>query len=200
MGLRTVLCAATVSLAAPLAAQDDPAVTQEAEAADDAAQEALPIPPPRRREVIDLTITRPRSEPDRLLQEDCEEEADAGRIAGEIVVCRQLGEASDGAFDKEDWERRYAARTQGGQPVDVAGGGIFRGPATIGGMCLIPPCPPEAALMIDVEGLPEAPPGSDADRIARGLPPTGEEEGPSPEEIARRRRALGLEAPEVPPQ
>ena len=29
--------------------------------------------------------------------------------------------------------------------------------------------------MIDVEALPHAPPGSDADRIARGLPPLGEE-------------------------
>lgn len=175
-------------------------MTSEAETATQEDTTTADTSPQRRREVIDLTVTRPRSESDQLLQEDCAEEADAGRIAGEIVVCRQRGEGTDGVFDKEDWERRYAERTQGSQPVDVAGGGIFRGPATVGGLCLIPPCPPEAALIIDIEGLPEAPPGSDADRIARGLPPNGEDAGPTPEEIARRRRALGLEAPETPPR
>jgi len=189
-------------VAAPLAAQDDPPVTQETGSATETAETTETAPatpaatPPRRRQFIDLTITKPRSESDQLLEQDCEEEADAARIAGEIVVCRQLGEGTDGSFDKEDWERRYAERTQGGQPVDVAGGGIFQGPATVGGLCVIPPCPGEAPLIIDVEALPQAPPGSDADRIARGLPPTGEDAGPSAEEIARRRRALGLEAPE----
>ncbi|MXO91263.1 hypothetical protein [Pontixanthobacter aquaemixtae] len=61
---------------------------------------------------------------------------------------------------------------------DVGGPGIFTGPATVGGLCFIPPCPKEAALIIDVTALPEAPPGSDADRIARGLPPLGDESGP----------------------
>jgi hypothetical protein len=145
-------------------------------------------------------ITVPKSESDQLLEQDCEEEADAGRIAGEIVVCRQLGEGTDGSWNREDYERRLAERTQGEQPVDVAGGGIFRGPATVGGLCLIPPCPPEAALLIDVEALPEAPEGSDADRIARGLPPLGQDEDLSPEEIQRRRRAAGLDAPDLPGQ
>ena len=63
---------------------------------------------------------------------------------------------------------------------DVAGPGIFRGPATVSGLCLIPPCPKEPALIIDIESLPEAPPGSDADRIARGLPPLGNDEGTPP--------------------
>jgi hypothetical protein len=52
--------------------------------------------------------------------------------------------------------------------------------------------------MIDVEALPEAPEGSDADRIANGLPPLGRDAELTPEEIARRRRALGLEAPPIP--
>ena len=183
-------------LATPLAAQDD---SSEAGAAEATEESEAPAPRPRGPAPfrVDLSITKPLPESDRLLEEDCEEEADAGRIAGEIVVCRQLGEASDGVFDKEDWEKRYAERTQGEQPVDVAGGGIFSGPATVSGLCVIPPCPPEAALMIDVEALPQAPEGSDADRIARGLPPLGEDEL-SPEEIAERRRALGLDAPPVP--
>jgi len=148
--------------------------------------------------IIDLTITVPRSESDRLLEQDCDEEAEAARIANEIIVCRRRGEATDGSWDKERWERDYAARTKGATNPDVAGGGIFRGKPTVSSLCVIPPCPAEAAIMIDVEALPEAPPGSDADRIARGLPPLGEDDELSPEEIARRRRALGLDAPPVP--
>lgn len=34
--------------------------------------------------------------------------------------------------------------------------------------CFIPPCPPEAAYMIDLASIPEAPADSDADRIAKG--------------------------------
>ncbi len=182
-------------IAGPVAAQDDASVTETQGNAAASEQEAAPVPFGGR---IDLTVTVPKNESDELLEQDCEREADAGRIAGEIVVCRQLGEASDGSWDADDFERRYAQRTQGEQPVDVAGGGIFRGPATVSGLCVIPPCPPEAAIMIDIEGLPEAPAGTDADRIARGLPPLGRDEELSPEEIARRRRALGLEAPPLP--
>ncbi len=143
-------------------------------------------------------MTVPSSESDARLEEDCEDANDAGRIAGEIVVCRRLGEATDGSWNREEWQRDYAARTAGGSTPDVAGGGIFRGPATVGGLCVIPPCPPEQAIMIDVEALPEAPEGSDADRIARGLPPLGRDGELSPEEIQRRRRELGLDAPPVP--
>lgn len=39
--------------------------------------------------------------------------------------------------------------------------------------CFVPPCPPPPAYMIDFSELPEAPPGSDADRIGRGLAPRG---------------------------
>ena len=197
MPKRLAFAALLLGLATPLAAQDDSSEAAESEPVEEAAAEATPRPRGPAPFAIDLSITKPRPESDRLLEEDCEEEADAGRIAGEIVVCRQLGEASDGVFDKEDWERRYAQRTQGQQPVNVAGGGIFSGPATVSGLCVIPPCPPEAALMIDVEALPQAPEGSDADRIARGLPPLGQDDL-TPEEIAERRRALGLDAPKVP--
>ncbi len=197
------LVTAALFAAAPVAAQDDPAVTTEQdESAAVLEESAPPAPTPvstrRQFDRIDLTVTVPKNESDQLLEEDCEEEADAGRIAGEIVVCRQLGEATDGSWNREEWQRDYARRTQGEQPVNVAGGGIFTGPATIGGLCVIPPCPPEAALMIDVEALPDAPEGSDADRISRGLPPLGRDPEPTAEEIARRRRELGLEAPPVP--
>lgn len=190
---------------APLAAQDDPSVTpaqdtapQENSGADADTGEAPPATPRRQFDRIDLTVTRPTSDADPVLEEFCDDEAEAARVRGEIVVCRQLGEATDGSWNREEWERDYARRTAGGSTPDVAGEGIFRGPATVGGLCVIPPCPPEAAIMIDVEALPEAPEGSDADRIARGLPPLGQDGEPSPEEIAARRRAAGLDAPPIP--
>ncbi|MGB3711983.1 MAG: hypothetical protein WA985_09865 [Erythrobacter sp.] len=186
-------------LGSPLLAQNEPdtpdAASPAAEMPDESVSQETAVPS---RTVIDLTVTVPRDESDRLLEEDCVEANDAATVSNEIVICRRRGEGTDGSWNREEWERDYAARTQGSQPVDVAGAGIFRGPATVSGLCLIPPCPPEAALMIDVEALPEAPEGSDADRISRGLPALGEDEGPTPEEIAERRRALGLDAPPIP--
>lgn len=193
IGVAAVLCGT------PLAAQDEEGVTAGTGDAQEAAGPA-PAPRPAPRRVLDLMITVPKNTSDQLLEEDCEEEADAARIANEIVVCRQIGEASDGSWNKQEFEKGYAQRTQGEQPVDVAGGGIFKGKATVGGLCVIPPCPGEAALLIDIEALPEAPEGSDADRIARGLPPLGRDENLSPEEIQRRRRAAGLDAPKLPGQ
>lgn len=147
-------------------------------------------PPPAPSMRLDLSVTVPREESDKLLEEDCEEEADAAKIANEIVVCRQLGEATDGSWDKEDWERRYAERTKGRSQPNTFGIANHGNPIGFGKV-------PPPALLIDVEALPEAPPGSDADRIARGLPPLGKSAELSPDEIAKRRRELGLEAPPV---
>ena len=128
--------------------------------------------------VIDILADPVPTPGDPIADERCEDEADAGRIAGEIVVCRSLGETTDGAYDHEEFTRRYAAATQGVNAPDVDGTGLPFGMApivTIRG-CFIPPCPKDPALLIDVEALPDAPAGSDADRIARGLPPLGNEE------------------------
>ncbi len=56
---------------------------------------------------------------------------------------------------------------------DVSGPGIFTGPATIGGLCIpgLQKCPPPPALMIDLAALPQAPEGSDADKVAKGQIP-----------------------------
>ncbi|MBV7265759.1 hypothetical protein [Erythrobacter ani] len=181
-----VIFAALVGISGALSAQDDNGATpaaQEASGGDEAPAAARPRP-----QRLDLSVTVPREESDKLLEQDCEEEADAGRIAGEIVVCRQLGEASDGSWNKEDWQRRYAERTQGISTPNTFG--IANHGNAIGFGSVPPP-----ALLIDVEALPEAPEGSDADRIARGLPPLGEDPEPTPEEIAERRRKLGLDAP-----
>ncbi|MCL4672830.1 MAG: hypothetical protein KJZ64_07810 [Sphingomonadaceae bacterium] len=104
----------------------------------------------------------------------------------EIVVCAKEQEQSQFRIrsDKQA-ESDYARETMyAGDPQapDVAGPGIFRGPATIGGMCIpgLQKCPRPPAIEVDFADLPEAPPGSDADRIARGLPPVGNDGAAAP--------------------
>lgn len=182
--------------AGPLAAQDDQAVTQDTPEAPDTQETAGDEPPASRRqfEGINLTVTVPKNESDARLIEDCEDEADVGIISGEIVVCRRLGEATDGSWNREDFERRYAEETAfRDAPRTPDTFGIANHGNAIGFGSVPPP-----ALIIDVEALPDAPDGSDADRIARGLPPLGRDPEPTPEEIAARRRAAGLDAPPIP--
>ncbi len=130
--------------------------------------------------------------------EDCSEEQEAASISGEIVVCRRRPDSRRYGYDKESAEARYARETMhkgDPQAPDVAGPGIFRGPATIGGLCIpgLQSCPPPPAYFVDFDALPEAPPGSDADRIARGLAPRGRDAAlPAPE---TREDALGLPPP-----
>ncbi|UAB78342.1 hypothetical protein INR77_00890 [Erythrobacter sp. SCSIO 43205] len=186
--LAAVLCVST--LGAPLTAQDEGGVTSQSDDEDEAG--SAKGPPRPFGGGLDLSVTVPR-DPDALVEEQCERENDVGRVQGEIVVCRQLGEASDGSYDREEFERGYAERTQGDKPVNVSGMRDLAHSITLGSA-------PEAVLMIDVEALPEAPAGSDADRIARGLPALGQDEDLTPEEIQRRRRAAGLDAPDLPGQ
>ena len=170
---------------APLAAQDDTAVTPPEEASEaTASAETLPEPEPERT-IIDLSVTVPKDPSDKLIERDCEEANDAGRVANEIIVCRQLGEATDGSFDKSEWEKRYAEKTKGPSTPNTFGIPNHGNPIGFGSV-------PPPALIIDVGALPEAPPGSDADRIARGLPPlSGNRELTEEEERARR---LGVDA------
>jgi hypothetical protein len=131
---------------------------------------------------------------------DCENQSEAGVVTGEIVVCRELevptGQLYSGS--REAWSKDYAARTQGPGTPDVAGAGIFRGPATFAGMCFIPPCPKDPALIVDVEAIPPPPAGSDAERVAQGLAPVESDDTPLDEQTRRKVEAeLGL--PEAPP-
>jgi len=201
------LCTATLCLsmaitgllgAAPLSAQDDTVVTPNADAVSES--EAVEEQPVERPNPINILITVPRGNVNEAQAQECEDNADAATISGDIVVCRRLGESGENYYSgsRTEAQKRYARETafQGDpQAPNVAGGGIFRGPATVSGQCLIPPCPPPPALLIDVESLPEAPEGSDADRIARGLPPLGQDENLSEDEIRQRREALGLPPP-----
>ena len=135
---------------------------------------------------------------------ECEEQREVGVVAGEIVVCREIvGDTSQVySGSREAWLKDYAARTMNAgtlPPPDVAGPGIFQGPATIGGLCLIPPCPDEPALIVDVEAIPPPPAGSDAERVARGLAPVEGDDAPLSEE-ARRRVEAELGLPQAQPE
>ena len=140
-------------------AQSSQPAEQEAGSADfvgpllERAKEAYTLPEPEPEKPADCEI----SEDETLIIVCAPVEADAERYR----VSSRLEEGDDSHLS---WA---------GEAPDVAGPGIFRGPATVGGLCVVPPCPPPPVYMIDVTALPEAPPGSDADRIARGLAPRG---------------------------
>ena len=130
--------------------------------------------------------------------EDCSAEQEAATISGEIIVCRKRRDNAEYGFDAERARQRFAEETMNKGDIrapDVAGAGIFRGPATVGGVCGIGlnPCPPPPAYIVDFSALPEAPPGSDADRMARGLAPLG---NAAPAQQQRKEVDLGL--PPVP--
>ena len=159
-----------------------------------AAQAQQGSPPER----IDLLVREPERAEDAEF-EDCSAEQDAASISGEIIVCRRKPDT--GTFDKEDWESRYADRTRDKddpRAPDVEGRNVIPmvGVSVVFKGCFIPPCPPPLAYMIDFSSLPETPPGSDADRVGRGLAPRGQDDASEPTRLTPREEALGL--PPVP--
>ena len=97
----------------------------------------------------------------------------------------------DRAGNRSETQKRYAEETAfKGSPGTPNVSGLSDNGRGIGIGGVPPP-----ALIIDVEALPDAPEGSDADRIARGLPPLGQDEELSEEEIRKRREKLGLPPP-----
>ncbi|WP_454597942.1 hypothetical protein [Qipengyuania sp. SM2507] len=128
--------------------------------------------PPQR---IDLLVTQAVEEEDEESSAvPCVQDDYATFVSGEIVVCARRGENTDGVWDKGEWERRHAAETMNqGNPQAPEAFGIPNHGTVVARGCFIGPCPPPLAIMIAIEALPEAPPGSDADRIARGLAPLG---------------------------
>lgn len=135
---------------APLAAQQSP---------NEAGQQDLYGPPPP--------------------MEDCSKEQEAAIVSGEIVVCRRKVDQSQYRVSSdEDAERRYAEATMNkGDPRAPDVFGIPDTGVVVARGCFIPPCPPPPALIIDLLAIPEAPPGSDADRVAQGLAPKGDDKG-----------------------
>ena len=88
-------------------------------------------------------------------------------VNGKIVVCADPLKNERERLPMRD-QTDSALSTDDGVPraPDVFGirqnGGVtFKG-------CFLPPCPPPPMYFFDVTALPEAPPGSDADKIAKG--------------------------------
>lgn len=178
-------------LHAPLAAQDDTAATPAPATPPSAGDQPQQNPAPERpRERINLMVTVPRGEVNQAQAAECEERADAGTISGEIVVCRQIGNDGSNSLSgsRAEAQKRYAEETAfKDAPRTPEAFGIPNHGNPIGFGKAPPP-----ALLIDVGALPTAPAGSDADRIARGLPPLGGEGELTEEQEKARREAAGI--------
>jgi hypothetical protein len=190
-GFLGAISAIALLTAAPVAAQDDSAATP----ADAPASEPPAVEKPA--PVINLMVTVPRGEVNQAQAKECVDRADAGAISGEIVVCREVGDDGSNALSssRAEAQKRYAQETAfKGAPPPPNVFGIPDNGKGIGFGGVPPP-----AVFIDVEALPTAPAGSDADRIARGLPPLNEEGDLSEEEEKARREAAGIKTV-VPPR
>jgi len=184
-GFRFTLSALTLWLAsvglAPLAAQNDTAATAPSSGTQ------TPTPPPS----TTVLVTVPRGEVNEAQLQQCRDAAEAGTISGEIVVCRELGDDGTNSLSgsREAAQKRYAEETafKGAPRTPEMFGIPDNGKGTSFGKA------PPPALIIDVAALPKAPAGSDADRIARGLPPLGQEGELSEEEEKARREAEGIQ-------
>lgn len=201
-GFRITLSALALGCAAvsatPLAAQDDRGAT-----APPPADAPPPAPPPSATAPeggvpprINLMVTRPRDEPSQADLRECRDDEEAAAINGEIVVCRVRGNDGTGLTgNREETQKRYAQETMlKGAPRAPEAFGIPDNGKGIGfGK------PPPVAISVDFEALPAAPAGSDADRIARGLPPLDRDGELSEEEEKARREAAGIRTT-VPPR
>lgn len=183
-GFSNVLLALGMLLAVPVAAQDDTAATP------GNAPPPGPAASPAPGERINVLVTVPRGEVNQAQALECEDRADAGTISGEIVVCRQVGDDGSNSLSggRKAAQKRYAEETAfQGAPRAPEAFGIPNHGNSIGFGGVPPP-----AVFIDVQALPQAPAGSDADRIARGLPPLGREGELTEEQEKARREAAGI--------
>ena len=181
-----------------------PAVQRQERVPIDLGPDAPVAEPPQQIDILAPPTTSEAA--DAVELKDCADQTERGVVAGEIVVCRELPADTSQLYSgsREAWLKDYAARTQNAgtlPPPDVAGPGIFRGPATLSGLCFIPPCPKDAALIVDVEAIPPPPEGSDAERVAQGLKPVEDDMTPLDEEARRKVEAeLGLPEAVVEPR
>jgi hypothetical protein len=175
---------------APLAAQVAPAETDAPAASTPPPAPPPPAPPAGVPPRVNLMVTVPRGEVDQSQMRQCRDDEDAGSISGEIVVCREVVDTGENSFsgDREAARKRYAEETAlKGAPRAPDAFGIPDNGKGIGFGGVPPP-----AYMVDFEVLPQAPAGSDADRLARGLPALGQERELSEEEERARREAAGI--------
>jgi len=162
MSIRSLIFVAPLAITVPATAQS-PSETQEPSPAEVAEQLIA-----RSKEVMSLDAPPPVRPADCTEAETAE---DGGTI---IVVCAPVEDDPESFRGRSRLDRGDDSHLSwDGTAPYVGGKGIFTGPATVSGLCVVPPCPPPPVYYIDVGALPEAPPGSDADRIARGLAPRG---------------------------
>jgi len=200
-GFRLCLTVCAALVVSPLAAQDDsretPPPAEEAPADPAAAAAAAPRGVPPR---VNLTVSVPRDEASAADLRECRDDEEAAAINGEIVVCRVRGNDGTGLTGtRAESQKRYAQET--------ALKGAPRAPDFISDCndqgnpfgCVSFGKAPPVAVTVDFAKLPTAPAGSDADRIARGLPPLGQGEELSEEQERARREAEGIKTA-VPPR
>jgi hypothetical protein len=160
-----------------------------------------PAPPPTVAPVapqpVNLSVSRPRTDPSAAQIQQCKRDTEAGTISGEIVVCAETSRDDVNALTgtRAETQKRYAQETMNkGRPPTPDLFGIPDNGKGIGfGK------PPPVAITVDFNALPTAPAGSDADRIARGLDPLGSEEELSEEQERARREAAGIKTTLPPP-
>jgi len=148
---RRALALAALIAAAPLAAQDAPAAIT--------AEQALAAA----REVYGPPDVRPRAE------------CPPPKPGGEIVVCGQAEDQSKYRLRSSGDLDPTGTGARGGVPRAPDVGTVYPGVVAARG-CFIPPCPPPMPVLIDLKALPDAPPGSDAERVGQGLAPRGRDE------------------------
>ena len=110
-------------------------------------------------------------------------ECEPDPLQNRVVICAPRDNAKFRIQDGPDWR---TVDMKGDTPRAPDTFGIPNHGMVVGRGCFIPPCPPEQPIIIDLDAIPEAPPGSDADRVARGLAPRGYDGGsgiPDPEPI-----------------
>lgn len=193
-GFRFILSALALVTVVPVAAQDDTAATTGA-APPPAEEPAAPPPAPAApQERINILVTVPRGEVNQAQALQCEERADAGTISGEIVVCRQVADDGSNSLSssRKEAQKRYAEETafknMPRAPDFIADCQDQGNPFGCIGIGKVPP----PAYIVDFAALPTAPAGSDADRIARGLPPLNADAELTEEQEKARREAAGI--------
>ena len=97
-------------------------------------------------------------------------ECPAPALVGEIVVCAQPEPAGKYRVPSSADLDPTGLGARDGKPHAPDQITNYPGPVVANG-CFIPPCPPPMPVLIDLKAIPEAPPGSDADLIARGERP-----------------------------
>lgn len=145
--------AAMLAAASPLPAQDAPPTS---------------APPPVTAEQALAAAQEVYGPPDLRPRAECP----APTSGGEIVVCAEIEDPSQYRVQSSGDLDPTGAGARGGGPRAPELGTAYPGVVVARG-CFIPPCPPPMPVLIDLKALPDAPPGSDAERMGQGLAPRG---------------------------